>query len=442
MSFPRYWNERLETMDPERLREIQEIKLRKQLDYLWERSPFYRRKLEVHGLKPWHVRTVADLSTLPFTTKDDLRESQSAAPPLGEHEAAPLDRVIRIHASSGTTGRPSYVGITYHDWEIWREVVARVYWSEGVRPTSRVMMGFSIGFFVGGLPLHDAVEHIGAMFIPIGTGASERLVMTARDVKADILTCTPSYAAYLADYVRSKVGMDPRDLGFRRILCGAEPGGGVPAVRQRLEEAWGAVVTEGLGNADLLPVYAAECEERQGNHFLAGDYMFPELIDPETGEPLAWEDGAEGELVVSHLDRECVPLLRFRTRDHVIAWTRPCPCGRTGVRLRCIGRTDDMLILLGVNVFPSAIKDVVSSFRPRATGEIEIQLHQPGPKVEPPLAIRVEHGEGVTDLAVLKREIEESLRNRLVFQGDVQLVPPGTLPRYEMKAQLIRKLYH
>ncbi len=441
MSFPRYWNERMETMEPERLREIQEIKLRKQAQYLWDCSTFYRRKLEAHGVGPAHIRTLKDLSTLPFTTKDELRHSQEAAPPLGEHAAVPLDRVIRIHSSSGTTGRPSYVGITAHDWEIWREVVARVYWSEGVRPTSRVLMGFSIGFFVGGLPLHDAIEHIGAMFIPIGTGASERLVLTARDVKADILTCTPSYAAYLADYVRTKMGMDPRSLGLRRILCGAEPGGGVPAVRARLEEAWGAVVTEGLGNADLLPVYAAECAERQGNHFLASEYMVPELINPETGEVLPWEDGAQGELVVTHIERECVPLLRFRTRDHVIAWTRPCPCGRTGVRLRCIGRTDDMLILLGVNVFPSAIKDVVSSMSPRTTGEIEILLRQPGPKVEPPLPIRVEHGDGVKDLPSLKQELEEHLRNRLVFQADVELVPPGTLPRFEMKAQLIKKLF-
>jgi phenylacetate-CoA ligase len=431
----------METMDPGRLREIQEIKLRKQLEYVWERSPFYRRKLEAQGLAPWHVRTLKDLELLPFTTKDELRASQAAAPPLGDHAAVPLDRVIRIHASSGTTGRPSYVGITYRDWEIWREVVARVYWSEGVRPTSRVLMGFSIGFFVGGLPLHDAIEHIGAMFIPIGSGASERLVMAARDAGADLLTCTPSYAAYLADYVRTKLGMDPRELGLRRILCGAEPGGGVPAVRQRLEEAWGAVVTEGLGNADLLPVYAGECEERHGNHFLAGEFMLPELIDPETGETLRWEDDAQGELVVTHIERECVPLLRFRTRDHVVAWTAPCACGRPGVRLRCIGRTDDMLLLLGVNVFPSAIKDVVSSLRPRTTGEIEIQLRQPGPKVEPPLPIRVEHGGTVTDLVTLKREVEEVLRNRLVFQADVELVPPGTLPRYEMKAQLIRKLY-
>lgn len=441
MRFPRYWNERLETMPAERMRELQEVRLRKQLEHIWEHSPFYRKKLAAEGFTPSHVRTLDDLARLPFTTKDELRASQQAVPPLGEHAAVPLDRVIRIHASSGTTGRPSYVGITVHDWEIWREVVARVYWSEGVRPTSRVLMGFSIGFFVGGLPLHDAIEHIGALFIPIGTGASERLVMAARDIGADLLTCTPSYAAYLADFMRTKLGLSPRELGLRKILCGAEPGGGVPAVRRRLEEAWGAEVTEGLGNADLLPVYAAECPERQGNHFLAGDVMVAELIDPDTGRSVPWEDGAEGELVVTHIDRECVPLVRFRTRDHVVAWTAPCRCGRTGVRLRCVGRTDDMLILLGVNVFPSAVKDVVASLRPRTTGEIEIQLRQPGPKVEPPLPIRVEHGEGVTDLAALKHDVEDALRNRLVFQPDVELVPPGTLPRYEMKAQLIRKLY-
>lgn len=441
MAFPRYWNERLETMGPDQLQEVQEVKLRKQLAYLWERSPFYQRKLKAAGLRPEHIRTLDDLKLLPFTTKDELRESQLAAPPLGEHACVSLDRVIRVHASSGTTGRPSYVGITYHDWEIWREVVARVYWAEGVRPTSRVAMGFGIGFFVGGIPLHDAIEHIGALFIPIGTGASERLITSIQDIRADILTCTPSYAAYLADYARTKLGLDPQGLGIRRILCGAEPGGGVPGVRERLGEEWGAVVTEGLGNADLTPVYAAECEERAGNHFLAGEYMLPEVIDPDTGEVLPWEDGVQGELVCTHIDRECVPLVRFRTRDRVVAWSKPCPCGRTGVRLRCVGRTDDMLILLGVNVFPSAVKDVVSGLRPRTTGEVEILLEAPGPKVQPPLKIRVEHGPGVADLQALKREVEEQLRSKLIFQPAVELVPPGTLPRYEMKAKLIRKLY-
>jgi phenylacetate-CoA ligase len=441
MPFPRCWNERMETLDPQALREIQTIKLRRQLEYVRERSPFYRRKLAAAGVRPEHVRELGDLPRLPFTEKDELRERQEAEPPLGDYACVPLDGLLRIHASSGTSGRPSYVGITRRDWEIWREVVARVYWSEGIRPNSRVVMGFGMGFFVGGLPAKDAIEHIGALFIPIGTGASDRLLTAARDIRADVLCCTPSAAIYLADYARDKLGFDARELGIRRICSGAEPGVGIPSIRDRIESAWGATITEGYGNADLLAVFAAECEERTGNHFLAGEYLYPELIDPDTGAVRPWEDGAQGELVITHLDRDCVPLLRFRTRDHVVAATTPCPCGRTGVRLRCVGRTDDMLIVLGVNVFPSAIKDVVSAMRPETTGEIEILLDAPGPRVAPPLRIRVEHGADVADRPGLAKRIEQRLRDRLIFQPSVELVPSGTLPRYEMKARLIRKLY-
>lgn len=441
MVYPKYWNERMETISPGELTEIQEIKLRKQIEYVYENSHFYRRKFKELGLRPEHVRNLRDLEYLPFTTKDELRESQIAHPPLGEHAAVPIDRVIRVHSSSGTTGRPSYVGITKHDFEVWKEVVARVYYTQGVRPNSRVAMGFGLGFFVGGIPLHDAIETIGAMFIPIGTGASDRLITSIRDMEADVLTCTPSYAIYLADYAKSKMDIDPASLGVKRIMCGAEPGGGVLGVREKIENLWGAIVSESLGNADLIPTYSADCEERIGNHFCAQEFMIPEVIDPDSGKSLKPEDGVEGELVCTHIDRECVPLIRFRTRDIVTVGVSPCKCGRTGIRLRCVGRADDMLILRGVNVFPSAIKDVVAKMRPKTTGEIQILLDKPGPRIDPPLKIRVEYGEGARDLAALKKEIEETLKAKLIFAADVELVPSGTLPRFEMKAKLIRKLY-
>lgn len=353
-----------------------------------------------------------------------------------------MSRVIRIHSSSGTTGRPSYVGITKHDRDTWIESVARVYWAEGVRPDSIVAMGFGLSFFVGGLPLHDAIEEIGATFIPVGTGASDRLITSIQNLGANQLTCTPSYATYLAEYVRNKFHVEPKTLGIRRIQLGAEPGGGIPAVRQRIQEDWGAIVTEGIGNADVIAVYGAECDERKGMHFLAPDFAILEIIDAESGQSLPLDrPEIQGELVFTHIDRECVPLVRFRTRDRVVIWTEPCPCGRTGVRIRCVGRTDDLLILRGVNVWPSAIKDVLMSIRPRSTGEVQILLTQPGPRVDPPLHLRVEYGTDVEDLVALKREIEELLRDKLIFTADVELVPPGTLPRFEMKAQLIRKVY-
>lgn len=442
MTYPRYYNERIETMPLEQIHELQERKLRRQLVYNFQNSIFYRRKFDQFGIRPEDIRSLDDLAKLPFITKEELRDSQLEQPPLGLHAAVPMAQVIRLHSSSGTTGRPSYVGITRHDRDVWTEVVARVYWSEGVRPDSIVAMGFGIGFFVGGLPLHDAIEEIGATFIPVGVGASDRLITSIQNIGADQLTCTPSYATYLADYVHEKFNVEPRTLGLKRIQVGAEPGGGVPAIRQRIEEDWGAFVTEGIGNADVIPVYSADCDERSGCHYLASDVAILEIIDPDTGQVLPLDKPeVHGEMVFTHIDRECVPLVRFRTRDQVIVWTEPCPCGRTGVRIRCVGRTDDMLILRGVNVWPSAIKDVIMAMRPHTTGEVQILLTEPGPRVDPPVQMQVEYGPDVEDLAALKRDIEQTLRDRLIFTADVELVPPGTLPRFEMKAQLIRKLY-
>jgi phenylacetate-CoA ligase len=441
MEQPPYWNPEIETMPWDRVQAMQAEKLRRQLVYVAARSPLYARKFAEAGFDPERLTSVADLVRAPFTSKQELRESQIEAPPLGHQAAADLLDVIRVHSSSGTTGRPSYVGITRRDRDTWTETVSRVYWCEGVRPADVVIHGFGLGFFVGGLPLKDAIENIGATFVPIGTGASERLVSSVQNLGGTVLTCTPSYARYLAEFVREHYDMEPAELGLRRILLGAEPGGAIPAVRDGLAHDFGAFVTEGLGNADLTPVYAATCDELDGNHFLAPDYLVLEVIDPDRGEELGFEDGIEGELVATHVDRECVPLVRFRTRDRVVVRASPCPCGRTGPRLVCVGRTDDMLIVSGVNVWPSAIKDVVASLEPRTTGALQILLPNPGPRVDPPLRIQVEYGMEASELDALRREIERLLRDKLIVRADVTLVPPGTLPRFEMKAQLVRRLY-
>ncbi len=436
-----YLKPEIETMDPEELRKIQEEKFLKQLDYVWERSPFYQRKFKEHGIERGDIKGLEDLPKLPFTEKDELRKSQEDYPPLGSHAAASMEDVIRIHSSSGTTGVPTFIGITRHDHQVWTEITARSFFTEGIRKSDIVIHAAGLTFFVGGLPCKDAIEYIGATFVPIGTGASDRVVMTAKRLGANVLHCTPSYALYLAEYVRKKYNMDPSELGFRKLVVGAEPGGGIPSVRKRIEEEYQCRVTEGLGNSDAAPIIFGECPYQQGMHFCAQEYIFCELIDPDTGEVIEMKDGVEGELVYTLIDRECCPLIRFRTRDRVIVWTSSCECGRTSFRVRCIGRTDDMLIVLGVNVFPSAVKDVIMSFRPRTTGEMVILLDKPGPKVDPPVRIQVEYAQGVEDLQGLKKEIEQALREKLVFRSDVELVPEGTLPRYEMKAKLIRKLY-
>ncbi|MDQ6816897.1 MAG: phenylacetate--CoA ligase family protein [Actinomycetota bacterium] len=435
------WNPEVEKMPLGEVREMQSIKLRRQLASLCERSPFYARKFAGAAFDPDAVRSIDDLARAPFTEKRELRDSRLRFPPLGEHAATALADVIRIHSSSGTTGQPSYIGITRADRERWTEVISRAYWCEGVRPEDVVIHGFGLGFFVGGLPLKDAIENIGATFVPIGTGASDRLITSIGDLGGTILTCTPSYATYLAEFIGERFGSEPHELGLRRILLGAEPGGGVPAVQARIAELYGAFVTEGLGNADVCPVYAGTCDELDGNHFLAPDQIVLELIDPDTGDVLDWDDGAEGELVATHIERDCVPLVRFRTRDRVVIGTGPCPCGRTGPRIRCVGRTDDMLIVAGVNVWPSAVSDIVMQLHPRTTGSMQILLDSPPPKVEPPLNLQVEYASSAVDLAELKRDLEMLIRDKLIVKCRVDLVAPGTLPRFEMKARPLRRVY-
>ncbi len=431
----------IETSPWEEIDHLQEFKLGKQLDYLYARSDFYRGKFQRAGLQREHYRELRDLSRFPFTTKAELRESQAGCPPLGRHMAAAWEDVIRVHSSTGTTGKPSFVGITRRDADIWTKMTARSFYTQGLRKTDAVIHAAGLTMFVAGLSSKDAIESIGAVFIPIGTGASEKAIFAAQLLGANAMHCTPSYAAYFADFVRRETKLEPRDLGLKKLFCGAEPGAGIPAVRAKLQEAWGARVTEGLGNADMAPIIFSECPDQSGMHFNGQEYVRVEIIDPESGEVMPIETGVSGELVYTSLERECVPLLRFRTRDRVEVTGTSCVCGRTSFKLRCIGRTDDMLIVLGVNVFPSAVKDVVSSFHPATTGEIQIVLDQPGPAVLPPLKIVAEQGGESMPPDRLKSEIERKIRVSLSVASEVTLVPSGTLPRFEMKGQLIRKTY-
>ena len=433
-----HFNPAVETMPAEQVRELQLQRLRAQLDYVAANSPFYADKWRAAGFDPAAVESLETFDA-PFTTKEELRDSQLEAPALGRHAAVPMADVVRVHSSSGTTGRPSYVGITRCDQDDWTEVISRVLYCEGMRPDDVVIHAFGLGFFVGGLPLKDATENIGATFVPIGTGATDRVVTSTRDLGATVLMCTPSYATYLAEYCRDRLNTEPDSLGLHKLLVGAEPGGSIPAVRSQLERDFGAAVSDGMGNADLFPIYAATCPERNGMHLCAQDLLLTELVDPESGQRLDWTEGAEGELVATHLRRECVPLVRFRVRDRVTVDPTPCRCGRTSPRMHCAGRTDDLLIVAGVNVWPSAVKDVVTAMQPRTTGAVQILVNGPGPQVPPPLRVQVEYGPDVEDLDGLRGEVERVLREKLIVRTAVELVPPNALPRFEMKAQLVRR---
>jgi phenylacetate-CoA ligase len=279
----------------------------------------------------------------------------------------------------------------------------------------------------------EAFNRIGLTHIPVGTGNTELLIKAVELLRPEAVVMTPSYAAYLAE------NFELRHSSVERVLVAGEPGGGEPAFRSNLEEGWGAKVTEAMGIGDIGVSLWGECEQQDGMHLGAHGFVHPELVDPETGDALDLDDGATGELVLTHLQHRAAPLLRFRTRDHVEVRTTPCACGRTGPRIRCIGRTDDMLIVRGVNVFPAAIREVVSAFAPEVSGHILVKPQAPGVKQEPPLPVSVELSRGTTPDEALANAIREKLRQVLVVQTGVELVPWGSLRRSEYKSNLIER---
>jgi phenylacetate-CoA ligase len=408
---------------------------RAQIQYLFDRSTFYREKLGGAGFAtPAAVGGLDDIANLPFTEKDELRASRSDAHPIGTHLAAPMEEIVRIFSTSGTTGTPSYIPLTAQDLQNWVRTSSRSYAASGITAGERIVSTYNAGPFVAGAAL-ESFARLGLCHIPVGTGNTERLMTAVRLLKPTILACTPSYALHLAEWGRER-GIDTATSSVRRIMVAGEPGGGEPAMRAQLEEAWGAQVTEAMGIGDIGVSLWGECEHRHGMHFGGRGMVHFELIDPATGEAVPIRDGARGELVLTHLQHRAAPLLRFRTRDHVVIWTETCACGRTAPRVRCIGRTDDMLIVRGVNVFPTAMREVVNRFAPAVSGVISIRPGHKGVKQDPPLRVVVELSEDVAP-ADLAERIEKEVRAVLVVATRVELVPHGTLPRSEYKSKLL-----
>jgi phenylacetate-CoA ligase len=402
-----------------------------QLAYVLERSAFYRSKLAGHDTGGG----LAAIGNLPLTTKQELRDSVTPENPVGAHLCAAPHEIVRIYSTSGTTGAPSYIPLTASDLENWIETSARSYAAAGVQPGERIVTTYNAGPFAAGAAL-AAFERIGLCHIPVGTGNTERLMRAIELLRPEAVVMTPSYAAYALEWA-SERGVDLQGSSVRRLLLAGEPGGGEPAFRARLQEGWGARVTEAMGIGDIGVSLWGECEHQDGMHLGGHGFVHPELIDPGSGEALAMGHGATGELVLSHLRHRAAPLLRFRTRDHVEIRATPCPCRRTGPRVRCIGRTDDMLIVRGVNVFPSAVREVVGAFAPAVSGQIAIRRRSPGVKQDPPLPVRVELARGGRDDPALAEKIGAKVRDALVVQADVELVPWGSLRRSEYKSKLI-----
>jgi len=423
----------IETRPWEEQRAADDTAYREQVAYLLDRSPFYREKLGIPDAAA--AGGLDAIGDLPLTEKQELRASVTAQNPIGAHLCASRDEIARIYSTSGTTGTPSYIPLTAGDVDNWIAGSARSYAASGVEPGQRIVSTYNAGPFAAGAAL-ASFERIGLCHIPVGTGNTERLVRAIQLLEPEAAVLTPSYAAHLLEWAAAR-DVDLRASSVRRILVAGEPGGGEPAFRAALEDGWGARVTEAMGIGDIGVSLWGECEEQDGMHLGARGFVHPELIDPETGAALAMDDGASGELVLTHLRHRAAPLLRFRTRDHVVVRTTPCPCGRTGPRVRCIGRTDDMLIVRGVNVFPSAVREVVSAFAPDVSGHILVRPSAPGVKQDPPLPVSVELARGATADPALAESIRERLRNTLVVQARVDLVPWGSLQRSEYKSKLV-----
>jgi phenylacetate-CoA ligase len=415
---------------------LDEASYRTQLAYLFERSAFYREKLGAAGFASAEAAGgLAEIAQLPLTEKREVRATCTADNPIGGHLCAEPSEIVRIYSTSGTTGTPSYIPLTASDLDNWVTGSARSYSASGVTAGQRTVSSYNAGPFVAGAAI-EAFDRIGLCHIPLGTGNTERLMAAVDLLRPEAAILTPSYAAYLLEWAAER-DVELAGSSVERVLVAGEPGGGEPAFRAKLEEGWGARVTEAMGIGDIGVSLWGECEEQNGMHLGARGFVHAELVEPETGVAVDLDDDATGELVLTHLQHRAAPLLRFRTRDHVHVRTSPCGCGRTSPRIRCIGRTDDMLIVRGVNVFPSAVREVVSAFEPKVSGHILVKPKTPGVKQEPPLRVSVELARDSTGDVALAEAIRERLRNVLVVQTDIELVPWGTLRRSEYKSKLV-----
>lgn len=425
-----------ETMSREEIRGIQLERLQSTVTRVYERVPAYRAKMDQAGIRPEHIRTLEDLKELPFVTKQDMRDNY----PYGLF-AVPKKELRRIHASSGTTGKPTVVGYTEKDLEVWKECVARLAVAGGASDEDVAQICFGYGMFTGALGLHNGLEKIGAAVVPSSTGNTQKQLMYMKDFGTTLLVATPSYAMRIAE-VALEMGLDPKkDLTVRSLVLGSELM--TEAMRQELWKVWGEDVnlTQNYGMSELMgPGVSGECLELNGMH-INEDHFIAEIIDPATGKVLP--PGEKGELVVTCISKEALPLIRYRTRDITRLMYEPCPCGRTTARMENLsGRTDDMLKIRGVNVFPSQIEEVLintEGIGPNYEIVVDRKNHSDI------LIIKVEvKAESMMDsygaLEQLERTLREKMHLMLGLDAKIQLVSPNTLQRFEGKAKRVTDL--
>ena len=420
-----------ECMTREELRALQSERLVKVVKRVYDNVEIYRKKMDEAGVKPSDIKSIDDITKLPFTVKHDLRESYPF-----NFFSAPKSEIIRVHASSGTTGKLTVVGYTQNDIDLWADMCARCMKMTGCDNNSIVQDSFGYGLFTGGLGLHYGSERLGAMTIPTSSGNTIRQLQLMKDFGSDTLCCTPSYAIYLSEAIE-KEGMNIHDFKLKRGIMGAEPWS--LEMRQDIQNKLHIKAYDIYGLSEIMgPGVACECEEQDGLH-INEDHFFPEIVDPDTLEPVPF--GEEGELVITTLTKEGIPLIRYRTRDITSFKTDKCKCGRTLIRMnRVHGRSDDMLIIRGVNVFPSQIESVLLNAGDAITPHYQIIVDRIGAldtfEIQIELSDKLK-SDNIKELQELKRSIEQDMASNLSISAKITLVSPNTIPRSEGKAKRI-----
>ncbi len=427
------WEREIEAAPWEETRRLSVAAWERQYRRIRESSPFYARKFREAGVGNSFV-SLADLSQLPFTTKQELKEALDEDPPFGSNLCVSPDQVKRVYQTSGTTGAPSVLALTRGDMETWTIMGTRTYYATGIHEHSSVLTTFGAGPFVAG-HTHFVLLRIGTRSVPVAPGDTERVVFGLRAGLADTLLSTASFAQYLANRLE-KTDAEPSAIPLTHVVTGGEPGGGIPAIRDHIQRVLGVTVTEVMGIGDIAPSLFGECTHQQGMHFCGGGHVWVELIDPESREPVEIENGAEGELVYTTLTREAMPVVRFLGGDIARIEGTSCECGRTSFRQRVLGRRDDMFIVRGVNVYPAAILSVVGDFRPRVTGRARVIRKGPETSIEPPVPVEVEVTERHESDRALVSEIENAIRSKLMFRSRVELVPESEFGESGYKTQL------
>ena len=435
---PELFHPEFETASPETVRAFQDRTWARQWDYVRSTSAFYAEKL---GDRRGRTVDLESLRDLPLTEKEEIRASQETSYPFGTYIACPEDKVTRLHRTSGTTGRALNLANSARDLQRIADIGGRAMFASGLRASDRVIHCLNYCMWTGGVTDHMTLEAVGATVIPFGVGNTAQLIETIADLGVTAISCTPSYPALLEQNLR-QAGRDPRDLGLRLGLFGGEAGLDNPAFREAMENVWGfGVRNANYGLSEMLSTLGSQCEATTDLHFHGSDYLFAEILDPATGERLPITEGTVGEFVCTHIDKECQPLIRYRTRDVVtVTGTGPCTCGRTSWRFRVTGRTDDMFNVRGINVFPSAVREALLARADVTSGHCRIQLRGPGPYDRILLVAEATEHAAPESWPAAARAIEEQIRHSVGATAQVTMVAFDSMPRTAGKTSWIERL--